>query len=132
MSDQEPQERTGVSPPADGRSAEARTAALLRWLAGVEAELWAVVALLMLGDVVLTAYGLALGLSESNPVAAAVLDSHGVGGLTVLKGIVLACGGIGTRLLPASTSVVVPLGLLLPTLAAVVVNLVLIAAVGPV
>lgn len=132
MTDQQSPRGASAGRPISCQSAQSRLESRLRGLASVEAELWAVVALLMLGDVVLTAYGLALGLSESNPLAAVVLDTHGVEGLAVMKGLVLACGGIAARSLPVPTSVVVPLGLLVPTLVAVVVNLVLVAAVGPV
>lgn len=127
----ETQYRADPHPTDCSRSDGTRLESALRRLTSMEAELWLAVGLVMLGDVVLTLYGLGLGLSEANPLAVAVLDVVGAPGLVALKVAVLAVGGIGTWVLPDGTSGIVPLGLLLPTLAAVVVNLVHIAAVGP-
>jgi len=100
----------------------ARLAAFERWF-------WLVAAVVMLADVALTIYGLELGLRETNPVARAALDRAGVAGLVGLKGLALAVAGICWYLVPGDFRIVVPLGLLLPSLVAVLVNVVTIGVV---
>lgn len=95
----------------------------------VERELWFTVVVAMLLDVTLTVHGLTIGLVEANPVARYALDTAGILGLYALKlaaiGIGLACrAGIDDRY-----AAVVPLGLAVPSLVAVVINTTLIATV---
>ena len=100
----------------------ARMAAFARWF-------WLVAGAVMLADIALTIYGLELGLREINPVARAALDGAGVAGLVGLKTLALAVAGACWYLVPDDFRVVVPLGLLLPSLAAVIVNVVTIGVV---
>lgn len=94
-----------------------------------ERELWFVVVGGMLVDVTLTVHGLQLGLQELNPVARAALATLGVPALYGLKAIALAMGVVCAYLIPDRYTVLVPLGLAIPTLFAVVVNTTLISLV---
>lgn len=76
----------------------------------------------MLADVTLTVYGRQLGLVESNPVARGVLSDVGVIGLVGLKGVALGIGGCCRLLVTDRYGAVVPIGLAVPSLAAVGVN----------
>lgn len=55
------------------------------WRSYVSPLLFGAVLAVMLGDVITTGVGLAMGLEEANPVAAVVLEEAGLGGLVVLK-----------------------------------------------
>jgi hypothetical protein len=77
----------------------------------------------MLLDVGLTDYGLAMGLSEANPLGRMALDAFGSPGLLLAKLPVLALATVCWRLLPETERWAVPLGLALPWGAAVLTNL---------
>ena len=77
----------------------------------------------MLLDVGLTDYGLALGLSEANPLGRMALAAFGSMGLLVAKLPVFALALVGWWVLPVSERWVVPLGLTVPWGTAVVLNL---------
>jgi hypothetical protein len=94
-----------------------------------ERGLWAVVVVAMALDVLLTAYGLSIGLQEMNPIARRALDVAGAFGLVGLKLTALAVGLCCCWLVPGRYRPVVPLGLALPSLAAVGINAALIALV---
>lgn len=98
----------------------------LRWRLrhgrSLESALWALVVVAMLLDVGLTDYGLAMGLSEVNPIGRLALAALGPVGLLLAKLPVLALALVGWRLLPESERWAVPLGLALPWGAAVVLN----------
>ncbi len=55
------------------------------WWGYVSPALFGAVLAVMVGDVVTTGVGMAMGLSELNPVASAVIREAGIGGLVVLK-----------------------------------------------
>lgn len=94
-----------------------------------ERELWFAVVAVMLVDITLTVHGLTLGLPEANPVARAAIDTAGVLGLYGLKAIALAIG-VGCRLIVEDRyGFVVPLGLGIPSLAAVFINSAVLAVV---
>ena len=76
----------------------------------------------MLVDVTLTVHGLTLGLTEANPVARTAIDTAGVLGLYTLKAGSLAVGGCCRLAVRDRYGVVVPVGLGLPSLLAVVIN----------
>ena len=76
----------------------------------------------MLVDVTLTVHGLTLGLAEVNPVARVAIDTAGVLGLYALKVVALAVGGCCRLVVRDRYGAVIPVGLGLPSLAAVVVN----------
>lgn len=107
-----------------------RTADALAALARHERGLWALAALALVGDIVLTWYGLSVGLVEQNPVAASAIADHGVAAMAALKlpGAALALGW--QAVLPRSYRGVAPLALALPWLAAVGVNAGLILVVS--
>lgn len=83
----------------------------------------------MLVDVTLTVHGLQLGLQELNPVGRVALDAAGVLGLYALKAVAIGMGVCCVLLVPARYTALVPLGLAIPSLFAVIVNSVLIAVV---
>lgn len=94
-----------------------------------ERELWFAVFTVMLVDITLTVHGLTLGLPEANPVARAALDTAGVLGLYGLKATALAIG-VGCRYAVEDRyGFVVPLGLGIPSLAAVLINSAVLAVV---
>ena len=101
----------------------------LEWLCGVQVHLWLFVVVGMLADIILTIYGLEVGLTETNPIAVAALDASGAAGLFVIKLAALGVGGLVWLLVPRRVEGIVPLGLLLPSLGAVGINLVMIALV---
>ncbi|KAA9397301.1 hypothetical protein Har1130_07890 [Haloarcula sp. CBA1130] len=96
--------------------------ALLDELAAVERELWLVVAVTLIIDVWLTHIGLQHGLHEGNPVMRAAIETFGIAVLGLTKIGVLGLAGATRRLLSDQRGVVVPLGLALPWMAAVVIN----------
>jgi hypothetical protein len=96
--------------------------ALLDELAAVERELWLVVAVTLIVDVWLTHIGLQHGLHEGNPVMRAAIETFGIAVLGLTKIGVLGLAGLTRQLLNDQRGVVVPLGLALPWVAAVVIN----------
>ncbi|UPV73219.1 DUF5658 family protein [Halorussus limi] len=55
------------------------------WWSYVSPAVFGAVLTVMVGDVITTGIGLAMGLDEANPVAAAVIAEAGLGGLVLLK-----------------------------------------------
>ncbi|WP_321111401.1 DUF5658 family protein [Halorussus salinisoli] len=55
------------------------------WTDYVSPLLFGAVVAVMVGDVITTGVGMAMGLDEANPVAAAVIAEAGLGGLVLLK-----------------------------------------------
>lgn len=55
------------------------------WVGYVSPVLFGAVVAVLVGDVITTGVGLAMGLEEVNPVAAAVIAEAGLGGLVLLK-----------------------------------------------
>jgi len=113
----------------------APTGAIERWcsvllgeLAAVERELWLVLAATLAVDVWLTHVGLQHGFHEANPVMRVAIESFGIAVLALTKVAVLAVGGLVRRALSDPGGVVVPLGLALPSVGAVLVNATLLAA----
>ncbi|MGB9932278.1 DUF5658 family protein [Haloarcula amylolytica] len=96
--------------------------ALLDELAAVERELWLVVAVTLVIDVWLTHVGLQHGLHEGNPVMRVAIETFGIAVLALTKVGVLGLAGLTRRALSEQRGVVVPLGLALPWVAAVVIN----------
>ncbi|EFW90300.1 hypothetical protein ZOD2009_19623 [Haladaptatus paucihalophilus DX253] len=90
---------------------------------GIERLLWAVVILALVGDLLTTYAGLQAGLTESNPVARHALGQFGFLSLVGLKAFALGVGFVGRTLIPREYVALVPAGLALPWLFAVVVNL---------
>ena len=95
---------------------------LLDELAAVERELWLVVAVTLVIDVWLTHVGLQHGLHEGNPVMRVAIETFGIAVLALTKVGVLGLAGLTRRALSEQRGVVVPLGLALPWVAAVVIN----------
>jgi hypothetical protein len=92
-------------------------------VASLEATLWTVAVVVMLLDVGLTDYGLAMGMSEVNPLGRMALTAFGSAGLLLAKLPVLAVAGAAWRFLPDGERWAVPLGLAVPWGVAVVLNL---------
>jgi hypothetical protein len=55
------------------------------WANYISPILFGAVVAVMLGDVITTGVGMAMGLEEANPVAAVVINEAGLGGLVLLK-----------------------------------------------
>lgn len=92
--------------------------------------LWSLAVTAMVLDIALTGVGLSLGLQERNPVALAIIDSFGLlGAGAILKGGALALGYVCWRLLPSAHRGIVPLGLAIPSWAAVCINTVMILSI---
>lgn len=92
--------------------------------------LWALAAAAMVLDIALTGIGLSLGLREQNPIALAVIESLGlVGAGVVMKGGAALLAYVCWRLLPEGHRGIVPLGLAIPSWAAVAINSVTILSV---
>jgi hypothetical protein len=70
------------------------------WWGYVSPLLFGAVLAVMLGDVITTGVGMAMGLEEANPVAAAVIAEAGLGGLVLLK----AMAAVVLLLLPGVTN----------------------------
>ncbi|SEN47323.1 hypothetical protein SAMN05216388_1003199 [Halorientalis persicus] len=87
-----------------------------------ERWLWALVAVTLLADIVLTHRGLVRGLTEGNPVVRAAVADAGIGMLGALKVGAVSLGLTAWRAMPDRERAVVPLGLALPWLGASVVN----------
>lgn len=96
----------------------------LEWL------LWLLVAVSLVGDVVTTVVGLQLGLAESNPVARAAIDGWGVAGMLALKAGAIAVGLVCRSLLEPAYRPIVPAGLAVPWLIAVLINCYMITMVA--
>jgi hypothetical protein len=87
-----------------------------------ELTLWAVLAAVLVGDTVLTVYGLRHGFVEGNPVLRIAIRQAGVGALLGAK--VTAVGvGLLSRWLRPDDGVAIAAGLALPWLVAVAANL---------
>nr|WP_206042072.1 DUF5658 family protein [Haloarcula argentinensis] len=95
---------------------------MLDELVAVERELWLVVAVTLIIDVWLTHVGLQHGLQEGNPLMRAAIETFGIAVLGLTKVGVLGMAGLIRQLLSDQRGVVVPLGLALPWVAAVVIN----------
>lgn len=104
-----------------------RCRSLLDELAAVERELWLLVGAALVVDVWLTHTGLQVGLQEGNPVMRVAIDAFGIAVLAAAKLLVLGLAGVARWALDGQRGVVVPLGLAVPWLSAVLVNGVLLA-----
>ena len=111
------------------RTGDRRVTAALGGFSRRERLLWAVVAVALVGDLLTTYYGLRMGLTESNPVARTAMERFGFLAMVGLKLFAVGVGLCCRRLLPARHAILVPAGLAVPWLAAVVINLSLYAMV---
>jgi len=85
------------------------------------------VALVLLGDLATTAYGLSIGLPEQNPFVKTVIEAYGVVGMVGLKALVVLWVGAIYKTLGARYGKAALLGLFRPNGIAVVLNLITIA-----
>lgn len=85
-------------------------------------KLWFVVVSAMAADVLLTVYGLELGLTEVNPVAVSAMSAFGYAGLGLLKCMALGIGVVCWALTPQQYAPIIPLGLATPSIIAVCIN----------
>jgi hypothetical protein len=97
---------------------------LLAELADVEPALWLIALSTLTIDVYLTYHGLQAGLAEGNPVMASAIHGAGFAMLGLAKAVALGTAGL-LRASMREHGAVVPLGLSIPWLAAVLVNAVL-------
>ncbi|WP_436909364.1 DUF5658 family protein [Halosimplex marinum] len=93
----------------------------------LELLLWALVGWALVLDIVLTAYGLSIGLVERNPLMRQAIDTFGLAALGLAK-----AGAVGValvfRLLWPEYAIVAPLGLAVPWVLAVLFNAALLAS----
>jgi hypothetical protein len=102
-----------------------RLDALATWTTTRAPALWLAAAATLVADCLLTVYGVRLGLTEINPVAAAVIADVGVvGALAVLKTGAVAVAVVGWVVMPPDYRGLVPAGLALPWTVATVLNVV--------
>lgn len=94
-------------------------------LSTVEDWLWLIVLATLTLDVWLTYQGLQRGLAEGNPLLGPAMEAAGFAVLGLTKAVVLGFAGFYRELRP-ELGPVIPLGLALPWLAAVLVNVTLI------
>ncbi|WP_123538830.1 DUF5658 family protein [Halosimplex salinum] len=94
----------------------------------LELVLWVFVCWALVLDIVLTAYGLSIGLVERNPLMRQALDVFGLMALGLAKAAAVAVA-LGFRTLWPEYAIVAPLGLAIPWTLAVVFNAALIASV---
>lgn len=123
-----------LPPAADG---EPWTNPYHRWINARTRALWLLAAVAMVLDVALTGVGLSVGLAEGNYLARLFIREFGlISAGVLLKGFALGVGYAAWRLLPhldddaARHRYFVPLGLALPSWAAVGVNAVMILSVS--
>lgn len=86
-----------------------------------ERELWGLLVVALLADVVLTYHGLESGLREGNPMMRIAIDVAGIFALLGAKLLVVSLGVLTRRQLD-DRGVVVPVGLALPWLLAAGIN----------
>jgi hypothetical protein len=94
----------------------------------LELLLWVLVCWALLLDVVLTAYGLSIGLVERNPLMRQALNAFGVAALVFAKAAAVAVA-LGFRVVWPEYALLAPIGLAVPWTIAVLVNAALIASV---
>lgn len=94
-----------------------------------EPELWIALFVVMVLDVVLTMYGLHLGLAEGNPIARVAIDRFGVLGLLWLKAFSIGVALVGWARVERRFRALIPLGISAVWGFAVAVNATLIVAV---
>jgi len=94
----------------------------------LELLLWVLVCWALLLDIVLTAYGLSIGLVERNPLMRQALDAFGVAALAFAKAVAVAVA-IGFRVAWPEYALLAPIGLAIPWTTAVLINAALIASI---
>jgi len=110
--------------PATDAAAVERHETLLERLAAHERALWALLAVALLADAVLTWYGLRQGLTEANPVMAAAMAWLGVaGGMVAVKGAAVVVATVARVSVSSPNEPVVPLAMAVPWTAAALINL---------
>jgi len=101
----------------------ARLNAAVTRLADYEWLLWSIVLATCLADVLLTTYGLRLGLTESNPVAAGLVGRLGaLPALALLKAGAVGIAATGWTVVPDDYRALIPAGLALPWTVAATAN----------
>lgn len=94
----------------------------------LELLLWVLVCWALVLDIVLTAYGLSIGLVERNPLVRHALDTFGVISLAIAKAAAVGIALFFRSIWP-EYAIVAPAGLAVPWLVAVALNAVLITSV---
>lgn len=93
----------------------------------LELVLWVIVLWALVLDIVLTVYGLSIGLVERNPIMRQALDTFGVAALGIAKAGAVAIA-LAFRTTWPEYAIVAPLGLAVPWVLAVVFNVALLAS----
>lgn len=119
------QENQDQWPDKELRSSTARVHRVIQIF---ETELWIVLAIFLVLDVLLTMLGTSLGLVEGNPVARMAMHRFGGGGLVLLKVVALSIALIGCARIEDQFRPVIPLSISIIWGLAVGVNTLLILA----
>jgi hypothetical protein len=106
---------------ADRSSTTGRVGSVVDHLVAVESYLWAILVATLFVDVLLTHYGLQVGLSEGNPLMRFAIETAGIAALAAAK-VLIVVVGVGVRRSLDEQGVVVPLGLALPWFVAASIN----------
>ncbi|MFB6139885.1 MAG: DUF5658 family protein [Halosimplex sp.] len=93
----------------------------------LELLLWVLVCWALVMDIVLTAYGLSIGLVERNPLMRQALDLFGIAALGFAKAAAVAVALV-FRVLWPEYALLAPLGLAVPWTVAVAINAALLAS----
>ncbi|ELZ22508.1 hypothetical protein C475_18388 [Halosimplex carlsbadense 2-9-1] len=93
----------------------------------LELLLWVLVCWALVLDIVLTAYGLSIGLVERNPLMRQALETFGLAALGLAKAGAVAVALVFRFLWP-EYAIVAPLGLAIPWILAVLINATLLAS----
>ncbi|MFC7194182.1 DUF5658 family protein [Halosimplex aquaticum] len=93
----------------------------------LELLLWVLVCWALVLDIVLTAYGLSVGLVERNPLMRQALGAFGLSALALAKAAAVAVALVFRALWP-EYALVAPIGLAIPWVLAVVFNAALLAS----
>ena len=106
----------------DAFGSESGASAALDQMSDLERALWLVVLGALVLDIATTAYGLSIGLVEQNPVVRQALEAFGFAALVVAKGGAVTIA-VAARFAYPKCALVAPLGLAVPWVLAVGVNL---------
>lgn len=118
---------SGGQPATAQARVERRLRTITAVLDPVESHLWVLAVLLAGLDVGLTYWGLQVGLAEGNPIVSALIEQVGIAALVGMKGVLLGLAAV-CRWVRPRWGPWLPLGLALPWLAAVAINLTLLTS----
>lgn len=117
-----------TDPDATEAALDASLGSVPESVSDLELLLWVLVCWALVLDIVLTAYGLSIGLVERNPFIRHALDTFGVAALALSKAAAVGIA-LFLRSIWPEYAVIAPAGLAVPWLLAVALNAILITSV---